>query len=415
MLSFEFGADEPIPLRPAPADENVSTRLPIEPDSIESVGPRDDADDCGNSVLGDDAEAPRMASFKFNEAVENDVNILRQVPIGEFPNVASVQPANATILQTDSAPGEHAPDAVVEELVWDRYVAIDAGIEPTDAPQVESRGATSNRNESILNESDTNTASKVRASDSVGATSGNGSEIESPQWIDDSKSHLGNGANADAIGNGVSNEGVPEIWSSETIASSHADEYGADAELRFRSVCDRLDQLLRRGADDTLEERNRFVSEAEDLESRPRLHDDHEEGCEECRSTHVTEERLAADVCDIVDELRSELGRDHDAVDLSYHKLNDSLKSLHEIPGGDSAGGIKSSTGGIKTEGADVSSSECCWSHDSASTHECGSTMESNSTHESGSPLVPSRAEQTTSRPYRNLFTQLRRKQRGLS
>ncbi len=316
-----------------------------------------------------DADTPREASDTNDEDVRGETMI-------ETPSCWEIGAADSTMVppipETFAPVRSLLPGGFVEELVLDRYAAIDAGLEPSE-----------------LNASDTGTSHEVHLT----ATIEPQAIIESVASGDENAL---NWMSSQAEPTGGAEPSAPEATAameasaSETIFSAPSDQR---TNSDFEDVCERLNELLPQvsgevGWDSTSLHADNPTDDAQDSSAVAAF--DEAERTIESRSL---EDRLGREVCQLADQLRLTL-------DLPPRE-NSSVEQLRSLL---SPSGKEELTSADFTAGDGVAQNA-----DSTNASASPFTIETSQT-----AVEPAPSRHGTARPYRNLFSMLRRKQQGL-
>lgn len=295
------------------------------------------------------------------ESINIDHEDVRENNISETPYCWEVGRATSTIVPL--APASFVPGrsqlsgGFTEELVLDRYAAIDAGLEPPE-----------------LTKLDTTNSPQVHSA-----------EISGQQTVQDSTVIAAAGTSTSTPNEMESTVDVERISNSATGSEPNSPELNDHAtDVDFDEVCDRLDELLPQVEEDNswdsailragITTDSLMAKVSEEFGSRV--------------SADSIEEQLGYDVCRLSDQLRETL-------DLP-HPESSPVEQLRSL--------LSTASEDVLKEMASVEVGE-------VSHVEIG-TMTTTETNEA--PLNRASSEQPTTRPYRNLFSILRRKQQGL-
>ena len=345
MESIEIGADLPRTAhsQSAKAIEQIAFQAEVASSIIEQPTESSDANRCDETM-------------NVNQEENGDHEGVRGETMIETPWSWEAGVVSSMIVPL--APMSFAPErsqlsgGFVEELVLDRYAAIDAGLEPPEliasdtatSPEVHSAVATEPL---VMTESVDSNAEIAVISMSVAAEPTVGAEL---------------------VANAVADS---------ELHSSEPSDVRMDAD--FDEACERLDELLPQVEDDA-----GWDSASLHAESSTASFEEADVSVETCSM----EERLGSEVCQLAEQLQQTLG-------LSPRENSpfDQLRSLLSPVSDEQFPAMESVETGT----------------DSTAETSTMSTIETKqSTVERASP------EQGTARPYRNLFSMLRRKQQGL-
>lgn len=362
MESIEFGADLPSPAlstTEAFAETNaLANDVASEPDR--------------HSLANDNISNPSADGLDVHEADEA-VAMLESPSIWNSEALSStfvpIAPEPVTILRSRS------PGGFTEELVLDRYAAIDAGLTPPELPSPDTMPAPEVHTNASC---EPHTAWQSQSMPAVGADAEanflaeTGRDSATPDW------------NEAAVTDQSIQTNVSDA--AQHDAATCGSMEGAD----FREVCERLDTLLPQVA-----EAVSWDSETVHAELTPGF-------APACPSTEgqwsgeqstanetvSMEERLGNEVCQLAEQLQKALDlppREHSPVE----QLQGLLTSAYGTPV------LETQTETMPVEFAVIA------------TTEHAANLEALATDVVAPPNV-------SSRPYRNLFSQLRRKQQGL-
>ena len=325
MESIEIGADLPRAThsQSAPVTDQITPQVEVVSSIIEPPTESSDANHGGETKC-DDHEGIRGETM-IEDPWSWEVGVVTSMMVPLAPMLI--------------APGRsQLSGGFIEELVLDRYAAIDAGLEPTE-----------------LIASDTTTSPEVHST-----------------VIDDQPPMM-----ESAVAN------------LEVSAEPHPSEpYNLRTDADFVEVCERLDDLLPQVEDDVSWDsaslHGEITTDATNAALMAKIREEFGSHVE----TDSMEDRLGSEVCQLAEQLQQTLGlppRENSPVEQLRSLL--SPVSNEEFPTMDSV------------------------EVDTDSTVETGSmsTIETNET-----TVERASSERGTARPYRNLFSMLRRKQQGL-
>ena len=253
------------------------------------------------------------------------------------------------------------PGGFVEELVLDRYAAIDAGME---LPELIAPDTAALQEVHSAATAESQTTIKALASES-----------------ENSPVSITSGTEPIEIAEGTLNE----LLTSEMAASEPSDlRLNAD----FDEVCARLDELLPQVADESGWDSTSLHAESTTVDTNDSTFTTAIEAVDWPVETRSMEDQLGSDVCQLADQLQQSLGlspRENSPVE----QLRSLLSPVSEVV-------VPAMDNGKP---------------------DADSVVESNSTttiETSQTTMEPASSVKGTARPYRNLFSMLRRKQQGL-
>ncbi len=391
MESIEIGADLP-PIAPTQMESTFELYSPPTKDAARIIDSpiESPVEDAACEVTDVAHEGVRGETMIATSSVwDIGTATSKMVPLAPI----NFTPINFT--SANSAPVKSpSPGGFVEELVLDRYAAIDAGLEPSG-----------------LIASDTGPFQEVHfAATAELPTTAEPPTTTEPQATIDTVlfgNRVASGDETAAIGMSSLAEPNRGAESSTAAATAEAEApaeevtSSAPSDLRtdsdFEQVCERLNELLPRVADKVGWDSASLHSDSSsaDAHDAPAVAEIDEAGG--TIETHWMEDRLGGEVCQLADQLQQMLGRSP-----RENSPVEQLRSL--LPPSDEEFTSRDFTAPHFSPGDSVEENV-----DSAMESISTSTLETSRT-----TIEPASSHRGTARPYRNLFSLLRRKQQGL-
>ncbi|MBC8113277.1 MAG: AAA family ATPase, partial [Candidatus Saccharimonas sp.] len=342
MESIEIGAD-----LPQAGHSRVETI--IEQSNSEAEAASSIIETRTESIESSDADEPREVTDIPHEGLRGETMI-------ETPSCWEFGAANSAIV--NAGPMSCAPQrsplsgGFIEELVVDRYAAIDAGLEPTE-----------------LIAPDTATSQEVHST----------ATFESQETVEP----LSMSSEIDPIE-------IAEVSALESPTTEMATSEPSDLRLNadFDEVCERLDELLPQVEDDAGWDSASLHAENTTFETNDSTATPVMEAANRIVESRSMEDELGNEVCQLVEQLHELLGqprRENSPVEQLRSLLSPSAEE--EFTG----------TGGVELDA------------DSGVESSSTSAVETSET-----TIEPAPSVRGAARPYRNLFSMLRRKQQGL-